>query len=170
MNSILTFIYVLVTLCILVYASAVYIGAIRFNEADLFNIINSDYIGLILAGLILLGLIILFYIFKRDKKNYYITKFTQEGEINITYETIKSIAFRATSQVKGLKEVKVFVRPSGDKLNLLIKVLILPELNIPQTTMEIQRLVKSQIESVAEIPVGDVKVVVENLAVTTKLR
>lgn len=170
MNSVLTFIYVLLTLCILIYASVVYVGAVSFTQSDLLKIINSDYVGLILAGLILLGLVILFYIFKRDNKNYYITKFTSEGEINITYETIKSIALRAASQVRGLKEVKVYVRPSGDKLNLLIKVLILPELNIPQTTTEIQRLVKNQIESVAEIPVGDVKVVVENLVVTTKLR
>lgn len=170
MVSVLSFIYVLTTLCIFILFTGISAGLIPYSQSELFNILYSDYILFVLSGLILLGLVIIFNILKKDNKNYYITKFTPDGEVNITYETIKSIAFRATSQIRGLKEVKVLVKPNGEKLNLLIKVLILPELNIPQTSTEIQRLVKTQIESIAEIPVGDVKVIVENLAVTTKLR
>jgi uncharacterized alkaline shock family protein YloU len=99
-----------------------------------------------------------------------IVKYTSEGEVNISFETIKSLVLKTVSGVKGIKDVNVMVKPGKENINIFIKALILPDTNIPQTVKEVQEGVKNYIQTITEVPVGEVKVMVTDIASSSKLR
>jgi uncharacterized alkaline shock family protein YloU len=120
--------------------------------------------------LILLNIRIMASLFYSEEgKRLGVIKYTNEGEINISNDTIKALVLKTASEVRGLREIRVMIKPGKDNINILIKVQIMPDLNIPQTVKEVQEKVKSYLEAIAEIPVGEVRVTVENLASSTKL-
>lgn len=102
--------------------------------------------------------------------NFGIIRNTENGEVNISYETIKSLVMKTISNVKGVKDSKVLIYPSEDKIKVLIKTYVISDVNIPQATREIQESVKAYIEAIAEVPVGEVKVSIVDVAPATKLR
>ena len=126
-----------------------------------------------LAGailLILLNIRVIATLFYSDNgERLGVIKYTNDGEINISNDTIKALVLKTASEVRGLREIRVMIKPGKDNINIMIRALIMPDLNIPQTVKEVQEKVKSYLEAIAEIPVGEVKVVVENLASGTKL-
>jgi uncharacterized alkaline shock family protein YloU len=77
---------------------------------------------------------------------------------------------KTLEQVNGIKENKVFIKPGTEKMNVLIKTYIMADTNIPSTVKEIQEKVRQYIEIIAEIPVGEIKVVVVDVAASTRLR
>jgi uncharacterized alkaline shock family protein YloU len=99
-----------------------------------------------------------------------IVKYTSEGEVNISFDTIKSLVLKTVSGIKGIKDVNVMVKPGKENINIFIKALILPDTNIPQTVKEVQESVKNYIQIITEVPVGEVKVMVTDLASSSKLR
>lgn len=101
---------------------------------------------------------------------FQIVKLTDNGEINISNETIKSLALKTISEIKGVRDPKIFIKPENDKININIKVFIMPDVNIPSVVGEIQNRVKTYIESIVEVPVGEIRVSVIDIASSTKLR
>lgn len=173
MKKLVYFLYTLLVICLGVLNLLFLTDFYEWNE--FVNLLNSNYNYYIVA-ITVVSVIIIFALFtilsllKTDNRYQHIVKYTSEGEITITYETIKSLAYKAASQVRGLKEIKIYVKPQDEKLNLLIRGFIMPDTNITQTVNDVQRIVKSQIETIAEIGVGEVKVIVDDVASTTKLR
>lgn len=103
-------------------------------------------------------------------RNFGIIRNTENGEVNISYETIKSLVIKTISNVKGVKESKVLIYPAEENIKIMIKTYIMSDVNIPQAVKEIQESVKTYIEAIAEVPVGEVKVSIIDVAPTTKLR
>lgn len=103
-------------------------------------------------------------------KNFGIIRTTENGEVNISYDTLKSLVMKTISNVKGVKDSKVLIFPSEDKIKILIKTYIISDVNIPQAVKEIQENVKAYIEAIAEVPVGEVKVSIIDVAPVAKLR
>jgi uncharacterized alkaline shock family protein YloU len=121
--------------------------------------------------LILIAIRFIVVLFKgSSERTFGIVKYTSDGEVNISNETIKSLVMKTINQVKGVRDSSVWIKPGEDKINILIKTLIMPDVNIPQTVKEIQENVRKYIEMIAEIPVGEVKVVILDIASGTKLR
>lgn len=171
----LLFIYLLITICIFGVILVIPTGYITKEMVQgvfdsLFSInIWYYFIGAIVLILVALRLII--SMLKGESENSLgVIKYTSEGELVISNETIKSLIMKTLEQVRGIKESKVWIKPGGDKINILVKTLIMPDINIPQTVKEIQEKTRQYIEIIAEIPVGEIKVVVVDLASSTKLR
>ncbi|CDF58209.1 alkaline shock response membrane anchor protein AmaP [Thermobrachium celere] len=171
MEKLFVFVYITCVMLILGFLLSVSVGIYDYNR--FVNLLdknyNSIYTIFTIVILIIISLILLMSLFKRNKTSYLI-KYSPDGEITITFDTIKSIVYKASQQIRGLKDVKVFIKPKGEKVCVLIRGTILPELNVPQTVNELQKLVKEKIETYIEIPVEEVKVVVEDLAAATRLR
>lgn len=149
-----------------------YVSTGEINTAV--NEMYTTYRWYYFAGAILLILlnirVIATLFYSEDGKRLGVIKYTNDGEINISNDTIKALALKTASEVRGLREIRVMIKPGKDNINIMIRALIMPDLNIPQTVKEVQEKVKGYLEAVAEIPVGEVKVLVENLASGTKLR
>lgn len=127
------------------------------------------FVGALL--LILLNIYLTAALFKDGRNERFgIVKSTTDGEINISNDTIKSLVLKTAGQTKGIKDIKVMIKPGKNNINILLKAYIIPDLNIPATVKEVQENVKRYIETIAEVPVGEVKVVVQGVAPGTRLR
>lgn len=92
------------------------------------------------------------------------------GDVKISAETFESLSLRVIKQIPGIKDVKVEVLVLNGELIIEAKLLVIPDINIPQVTAEVQSKIKSYIESITEINVKEVRVSVDNVAPTSAIR
>lgn len=157
---------VFISLCIII---------IPFNIIP-YNIINTILINFsnnILYSLI--GLILLFVsiklllstIISQKKENINITKVGEFGELKISGATFETLSIKIIKQINGIKEYKVSVGTDIDGVIINAKLLVLPDINIPQLTAEVQTKIKNYIEAITEISVKQIKVTIDNIALST---
>lgn len=173
LNRILMFFYLIATTCISAILIVLPFGYIPYENARAVfdNMFDTKYYILVGILIIALNIKLIIGLFSKNKDSRVgVVKITSDGEINITHDTIKSLVLKTAGGVRGVKDIKVIIRPGKENLNIVLNVLILPDVNIPETVSNLQASVKNYIEAIAEIPVGDVKVVVQDIASATKLR
>lgn len=90
------------------------------------------------------------------------------GQVRVSNEAVENMVSRIVNQVRGVREVspRVIFLPEG--INIFIRVVLLPEINIPQTSDEIQNRVTDYMSEVAGIKIKSVKILVENISGETK--
>ncbi|HBM80160.1 MAG: alkaline shock response membrane anchor protein AmaP [Clostridiales bacterium] len=135
------------------------------------NIYNNWYISLI--GLLLLAVSVELLLSMTKGGNHSsrgIIKPAENGDIKISVETFESLALRAVKQISGIRDVKVRVLLREDGISVLVKLLIMPDINIPNIVQEAQDKIKEYIESLTEVGVKDVVVDVDNIASVTVAR
>lgn len=165
--------YLLLLTAILVFAAFIPTGYISTDlvETIVYGLQNGWIVSVIALILVVVNLVFMAALFRGNKvQKFGVVKLTSAGEINISNETIRSLVLKTAGQIKGVRDIKVMIRPGRDNIGIHIKVLILPDINIPQTVKEMQETVKAYVETVAEVPVGEVKVAVMDVASGTKLR
>ncbi|SKA81975.1 Uncharacterized conserved protein YloU, alkaline shock protein (Asp23) family [Caloramator quimbayensis] len=175
LNKFILILYILGLTCLYVLFMLIPLNYVSYSQViQYLNDLYGAYKWYYLTGtvlLIILNIYIIASLFKGSESSKLgVLKSMPEGDMYISNETIKSLVLKTVSQTKGVKDVKVFVKPGRDNMNILIKALILPDINIPNTIKQIQENIRTYIENVAEIPVGEIKVVVEDIAQSTKLR
>jgi uncharacterized alkaline shock family protein YloU len=99
-----------------------------------------------------------------------IVKPTEYGDIRVSIGTFESLAMRVVKQISGIKDAKVKVNALEGDLIVYTSLLILPDVNIPQTVNAVQSKIKSYIETITEVGVKEVKVDIENVAQVTAPR
>lgn len=132
-----------------------------------YNILTNrlgDFIMFIVA-LIFWGtsLIFLFSGFRNNKDKKAMSKFTNIGEIKISLDTLESIALAASRKLNGVKDTKAHVTKYEDGVIIVIRAVVLPDINIPALSEDIQLKVKKSIEESSGVRVNHVKVLVENI-------
>jgi len=158
------FIYLLLIGALCVFFIAAPIEHSLYNDAtEIITIIfNKPYRWYAFAGAILLLAltikVILGFLGLGGHKNYGVIKPTENGEVFISNDTLKSIALMAISSIRGIKDVIVYIHPGRESVSVLIKASVLPDINIPQISSEMQVNVKNYIQNIAEVPVGEVKI------------
>lgn len=119
---------------------------------------------------LVLSIMFLFSGFKSDKDKKAVSKFTNIGEIKISLNSVESIALNSSRKLSGVKETKAYVTKLDDSVSIVIKTVILTDINIPSLSEDIQIKVKNSIEETTGIKVNDVRVVVENIYTGFKSR
>ncbi|QCX32699.1 alkaline shock response membrane anchor protein AmaP [Caloramator sp. E03] len=175
LNKFLLILYIIALTCFYGLLMLMPLNYVNYNRAlqflnNLYGVYKWYYfIILLLLIIINMYFIISIFIGSRSPK-IGVLKSMPEGDMYISNETIKSLVLKTIEQTKGIKDAKVFVKPGKDNMNILIKALVVPDINIPSTIKNVQENVKNYIENIAEIPVGEIKVVIEDIAQNTKLR
>jgi len=124
----------------------------------------TNFIMFIVALLFLtLSLIFLLSGIKQYKEKKAVTRVTNIGEIRISLETIENIALAVTRKIQGIKEIKAGSAKTEEKIRVELRVILLPEVNIPSLSEEIQKKVKHSVETATGIEVSNVSVIVENV-------
>lgn len=157
-------------------AFLVFIGLIPFDTVV--NVIFSalgdvtSTVVLVIISLIFstLGIVFLLSGVSADKNRKAIVKFSEVGEIIISINTIENIALAASKKIAGLRDTKARVRKRDDSVSLEIITSVIPDMNIPSVSVEIQEKVKSAVEKTSGITVNDVKVLIENIHTGYKAR
>lgn len=100
---------------------------------------------------------------KSNKDKKAVSKYTNIGEIKISLNSIESIALAASRRLNGVRETKASVTNLDDTVAITIKAVVLPDINIPALSEEIQVKVKNSVEESSGVKVNDVKVIVDNI-------
>ncbi len=100
-----------------------------------------------------------------DTEKRTISKKTEIGEIKVSLNSIESIALAATKRLSGIKEAKANVYKGMEGVTVVIKAVVLSDVNIPILSEDIQVKVKKTVEDTSGIRVIEVKVIVDNIFV-----
>jgi uncharacterized alkaline shock family protein YloU len=97
----------------------------------------------------------------RDKKS--ISKFTEIGEIKISLHSLETIALTASKRLSGIKETRAYVNKAADGITVIVRAVVLADVNIPVLSEDIQVKVKKTVEETSGVKVNEVKVIVDNI-------
>lgn len=141
-----------------------FINITRFLETNVLNN-KASVVLLFIVELIFFGLSLMFLLsgVRSERNRKSISKFNKVGEIKISLNTIENIALAASRRNNGVKESKAYVKRVGENVSVHIKIVVMPDINIPALLEDIQFRVKKSIEDTSGILVNDVKVFVENI-------
>lgn len=97
----------------------------------------------------------------KDKKA--VSKHTNIGEVRISLNSIENIALNASRKVNGVKDTKALVKKHDDSVEVIAKIVVMPDMNIPAITEDVQLRIKKSVEECSGISVKEVKAVVESI-------
>ncbi len=170
MNILLRILLVIYAVCFIIISVLSVITVLNNEIATNFRqkFISLGYnspIVFIIISLIFLVSAILFLIFalKTNKDKKAVSKNTNIGEVKISLNSIENIALSAVGKFSAVRNVRAFVSKVDDNVSVTIKALVLPDINIPVISNEIQEAVKSAVEESSGIMVSDVRVVIEDI-------
>jgi len=86
------------------------------------------------------------------------------GEVRIAIGAIENLVRRVARQVKGVRDVRGWVNPAGGRLHVRLRVVIAPDVSVPDVSTDIQNAVRQCLGSVVGVEAGDVRVFVENIS------
>ncbi|WP_031514869.1 alkaline shock response membrane anchor protein AmaP [Desulfofalx alkaliphila] len=119
----------------------------------------------LIIGVLLLVSLRLFYVSlvgSREKRAV-VHEFTL-GQLRITIPAIEGLVKKAAFQIDGVREVKPRINTVKDGVSVFVKVTVAPDINIPETSKQIQQRIKDYLLEITGISVHNVKVMVENIS------
>lgn len=126
----------------------------------------SGQLSLPLAGgaLILVALVLLvFGLHRRARPADTVLQNSELGEVRITITAIENMVLRVTQQGSGIKESSRRVTQSPQGLMIETRIKVMPDLELPELSSELQQKIREYIERITGIKVAAVKVLVENI-------
>lgn len=146
----------------------------RISNYLTFDVLQNNNSRLVMFFITLIFLVLsimfLFSGFKSNKDKKAISKFTNIGEIKISLNSVESIALSASRKLLGVRDTKAYVTKFDDSVSILIKVVIMADINIPTLSEDIQVKVKNSVEETTGIIVNNVRVMVDNIYTGYKSR
>jgi len=133
---------------------------------------NFSFI-LFIIGFIFFSMSLTFLLsgFKSPKDKMAFKKHTNVGIVKISHSAIENIALNATRKINAVKDAKAYIYATGeDTATVIIKAVVLSDVNIPVLSEDVQVRVKKSVEESAGINVTEVKVIVENIYSAYKAR
>ena len=101
--------------------------------------------------------------FKPEGDKKAITKYNKNGDIRITLNSIENIALATSRKLNGIRDSKAFVTKVGEGVSITVKAIVLPDINIPLLSEDMQQKVKSAVEDCTGVQVDSVRVLVESI-------
>jgi len=173
MNIFLRILLAVYAVCLTFISAISMIIAIKPVTFDLICEYVSDNIMTSNAALIVLFIIsLIFFILsmtfllsgiKGSKDKNAVSKHTNIGEIRISLNSIENIALNASKRMNGVRDTRASVEKRNENVSVTIRLVVMPDINIPAISEEIQARVKKSIEESAGIAVENVRVVVDNI-------
>ena len=126
---------------------------------------NSFFIGAVIVSVILLLSAFIFLILgmKRGKDKKYVSRSTNNGEVRISFVTIKNLVTNVAGSFNVLKNIDVSILNDSENISIAIKSHVLPGVSIPDLIDQVQEKVKISVEESMGISVNDVKVYIEDI-------
>ncbi len=127
-------------------------------------------IGIIGIVFLILSIRVMLSGMRGESSGRSISRQTQLGEVRISVITLQNIAERAVKGIEGVKEVKSRALLNNDGAVMKINLVVATNIKLPELVVEVQKLVKNEVESVTGINVAEVKVYIDNVTVNMKTR
>lgn len=172
MNNIFTrSLMILFALLFILIAAFTMITAFNFQSLiNLFiflrSLSSSSYltIAVIVSLIFLLSALIFLSIgMKKSKDKKYVSRPTNMGEVQISFITIQNIAMNAASSFSELKNISVSILNDSGNIKVIIRSHIMPGVNIPALSEQVQEKVKISVEESTGVAVSSVKVYIQGI-------
>ena len=111
----------------------------------------------------ILSLMFLFSGMKSNKDKKAVSKHTNIGEVRISLNSIENIALNASRKANGVRDTKAYVKRLEDSVAVSIKMVVMPDMNIPAISDDVQERVKKSVEESSGINVKEVKIIVDSI-------
>jgi uncharacterized alkaline shock family protein YloU len=126
-------------------------------------------IGLLFAILFLIGIRLLLFSLNRFSDQQALVQETGHGKVKVSLLAVENLVKKTVRQKKGVKDVKALVRaPEGKGIHIQIRIVILPEVSVPDLTAELQQTIKDYVMDVVGIEVSEVTIIIDNIASENK--
>ena len=126
---------------------------------------NQYDIAIFIGGLVLfiVSIVLLTSAVRSAKASKYICKDGENGTVKISSTAIENIALSYANRFQGVKESKaraVFVK---DQVVISVKLVVFPDVNVPNLCKGIQDRIKDAVEVSMDVPVKDISINVDNV-------
>lgn len=159
-------IVLLMSICLFVFS----IGAVSFDyvQSYLEMYYSGDWIVNLITALVAAFLFIasikLIFPSKGSKRlTGALVKNTELGEIQVSVGTLNNLAQKAVRQFDEVKDVDSNISPEIDGIGIQLKLMIMPDVIIPDVTKQVQDEVKRYIEQISGIHVKEVRIFIDNM-------
>jgi len=137
--------------------------------------INLNWKIIIILGVVALiflavSIRLLFSGIKKVKPHSALLKNTDLGMIWVSVPTLDTLTQKAVRSFTEVKDVKSIIIPESDGIRVHIKIMVMPDVKLPELTVSIQQNVKDYVESLSGITVKEVRIYIDNLATVQKNR
>lgn len=106
---------------------------------------------------------------KDAKKESFLVMKNEYGEVIIYSNTIVGLVENIVDGFSGIKNINTSVNLFDGQIEVLMKGEVLPEINIPEKTKELQMKVKEYLEDTTGAKVGEIKVEINNVSAPTRM-
>jgi uncharacterized alkaline shock family protein YloU len=131
------------------------------------NVLNSRNasIGMFIIAFIFFVLSFTFLLsgFKSNKDKKAVSKYTNIGEIRISLNSIENIALNVSKKFNGVRDTKANVLKKDENVLITIRVVVMPDINIPALAEDMQSIVKKSVEESSGVAVEEVRVLVDGI-------
>ncbi len=95
---------------------------------------------------------------------------TNLGQIRITLPALEHLVLKAAKSVHGIRDIKPFINNTATGLSIQLKVQVLPDVNIPNITADLQKTIRDYMQKTAGTTVQEVRVLVNKVSWENKAR
>ncbi|NLK52681.1 MAG: alkaline shock response membrane anchor protein AmaP [Syntrophomonadaceae bacterium] len=128
------------------------------------NILEGRWLlGLVGTILVLIGLLVFFDGLKPAPSTEGVIQELQLGRVVTTNQALESVVHKAVRQIRGVREVKPLIRVDTAGLTVLLRVVLSPEVKVPEIAQQIQESVRAQIRETIGAEVLEVRIKVDNI-------
>lgn len=158
----------LLALASLVLGISLALVGVRVISSDVLATVSStpENIVAIVAGVIIviIALRFLFYRVSRRPSTDYVAMTGEHGQIRISYDTIRQLANRKGTQLKGAEGFDSRIRQGPEGIIVLVRMQVLPDVDIAALSRDVQTTVKDYVEQTSGVKVERVLVHVTELS------
>ena len=131
---------------------------------------NKYDVFLFIVGLLFFALNIAVLVsgVKGRRSARYICTETESGLVRISSYSVENIALGISKRFNGVKDAKAKVKFRGNKVSLVIRLTVLPDVHVPDLCKSIQIRVKESVEATMELTVSDISVNVDSVSAATQ--
>lgn len=142
---------------------------IEYINANFYQSNRYD-IMLFIVGLVLLGVNVFFLTsgIKNSRSSKYLCTENDSGVVRISSNAIENIAHSLSKRFQGVKDAKARVYFKKDKVHIVVKLSVMPDVHVPNLCKSIQDRIKDSVEVSMDLIVQKVSVSVDSVYTATQ--
>lgn len=136
----------------------------NFYQSDRYDIM------LFIIGLVFLSLNVFFLTsgIKNNKSSKYMCTENDSGIVRISSNAIENVAHSLSKRFQGVKDAKARAYFKKDKVNIVVKLSVMPDVHVPNLCKSIQDRIKDSVEISMDLVVQEVNVSVDSVYTATQ--
>ncbi len=99
-----------------------------------------------------------------------VSKQGELGEYRISFVAFENLVFQSTEKIKGIRETKTRLFYDEKGLSIYLRVVVLPDVKIPELVAEIQQTVQDYLEEISGVTIAEIKVLVDSISKESRLK